>query len=55
MNDLGKRIRLRRLLKGENHKALIVAFDHAQYVGPIPGTEDPTGQVRRAKAVLAEA
>jgi len=47
VSEIGKRIRLRRLLKGENHKALIVAFDHAQYVGPIPGTEDPAGQVRR--------
>jgi DhnA family fructose-bisphosphate aldolase class Ia len=47
VSDLGKRIRLRRLLKGDNHKALIVAFDHAQYIGPIPGTEDPAGQVRR--------
>jgi DhnA family fructose-bisphosphate aldolase class Ia len=47
VSDLGKRIRLRRILKNEQHKALIVAFDHAQYVGPIPGTEDPAAQVRR--------
>jgi len=26
---------------------LIVAFDHALVLGPIPGTEDPLGQVRR--------
>ncbi len=29
------------------HKALVVAFDHAMVLGPIPGTEDPLGQIGR--------
>ncbi len=32
---------------GCGHRALIVAFDHALVLGPIPGTEDPLGQIRR--------
>jgi fructose-bisphosphate aldolase, class I len=30
-----------------DRRALIVAFDHALVLGPIPGTEDPLGQIRR--------
>jgi DhnA family fructose-bisphosphate aldolase class Ia len=29
------------------HRALVVAFDHALVLGPIPGTGDPLGQIRR--------
>ena len=47
MSDYGKKIRLHRILRAKNRKALIVAFDHAQYVGPIAGMEDPVAQVRR--------
>lgn len=47
MSDYGKKIRLNRILRAKRRKALIVAYDHAQYVGPIPGTEDPVSQVRR--------
>lgn len=35
------------MLGGARHRALIVAFDHALVLGPIPGTEDPLGQIRR--------
>ena len=36
-----------RVLGGAGHRALVVAFDHALVLGPIPGTEDPLGQIRR--------
>jgi class I fructose-bisphosphate aldolase len=29
------------------HRALVVAFDHALVLGPIPGTQDPLGQIQR--------
>lgn len=47
MSDCGKKIRLRRILGKPDRRALIVAFDHALVLGPIPGTEDPLGQIRR--------
>lgn len=47
MSDCGKRVRLCRVLGGTGHRALVVAFDHAVVLGPIPGTEDPLGQIRR--------
>ena len=47
MSECGKRIRLNRVLGGANHRALVVAFDHALVLGPIPGTEDPLSQIRR--------
>lgn len=47
MSDCGKSIRLSRVLGGTGHRALIVAFDHALVLGPIPGTQDPLGQIRR--------
>lgn len=51
MSDYGKKIRLNRILRARKRKALIVAYDHAQYIGPIPGTIDPGSQIRRfAKA-----
>ncbi len=34
-------------MRGAGHRALIVAFDHALVLGPIPGTENPLGQIRR--------
>jgi fructose-bisphosphate aldolase, class I len=30
-----------------HRRALIVAFDHALVLGPIPGTEDPLGKIQR--------
>ena len=37
------------------HRALIVAFDHALVLGPIPGTGDPLGQIRRFAEAKADA
>jgi len=47
VSDCGKTIRLRRILGNPDQRALVVAFDHALMLGPIPGTEDPLGQIRR--------
>ncbi|HEX7424237.1 MAG TPA: hypothetical protein VF311_10200 [Terriglobales bacterium] len=47
MSDCGKKLRLCRVLGGADHHALVVAFDHALVLGPIPGTEDPLAQIRR--------
>jgi DhnA family fructose-bisphosphate aldolase class Ia len=47
LSDCGKKVRLCRVLGGAGHRALVVAFDHALVLGPIPGTEDPLGQIRR--------
>jgi DhnA family fructose-bisphosphate aldolase class Ia len=45
LSYFGKQIRLHRILGGEKHKPLIVAFDHALPLGPIPGTVNPADQV----------
>jgi DhnA family fructose-bisphosphate aldolase class Ia len=47
VSDCGKKIRLNRVLGGSKHRALVVAFDHALILGPIPGTEDPLGKIRQ--------
>ena len=47
MSDCGKKIRLNHVLGGAEHRALVVAFDHALVLGPIPGTEDPLGKIRQ--------
>jgi DhnA family fructose-bisphosphate aldolase class Ia len=47
VGDCGKRIRLNRVLGGCEHRALVVAFDHALVLGPIPGTEDPLGKIQQ--------
>jgi DhnA family fructose-bisphosphate aldolase class Ia len=47
VSDCGKKIRLIRVLGGSKHRALVVAFDHALILGPIPGTEDPLGKIRQ--------
>jgi DhnA family fructose-bisphosphate aldolase class Ia len=47
LSDCGKKLRLCRVLGGARRRALVVAFDHALVLGPIPGTEDPLGQIRR--------
>jgi len=44
--DFGKAIRLRRLLR-EDRGTLVIAFDHALVLGPIPGTLDPGHQIQR--------
>lgn len=45
LSDFGKQIRLNRILGGEESRPLIVAFDHALPLGPIPGTLNPARQV----------
>lgn len=47
MSDFGKKIRLNRVLNEQGRGTLVVAFDHALVVGPIPGTENPCGQISR--------
>jgi len=47
LSDCGKKIRLGRVLGKPDCRALIVAFDHALVLGPIAGTEDALGQIRR--------
>lgn len=47
MSDCGKKIRLNRVLGGSKRRALVVAFDHALVLGPIPGTEDPLGKIQQ--------
>ena len=47
MSNCGKRIRLNRVLGDGERRALVVAFDHALVLGPIPGTEDPLGKIRQ--------
>ena len=46
MTRYGKDIRLRRILHAHRGR-LVVAFDHAGVLGPIPGTGDPGGQIAR--------
>ena len=43
------------MLGPAGHRALVVAFDHAMVLGPIPGTENPAGQVRRFAEARADA
>jgi len=47
VSDCGKKIRLNRVLGSSKRRALVVAFDHALVLGPIPGTEDPLGKIRQ--------
>lgn len=47
MSDYGKNIRLNRVLNEPGKGTLVVAFDHALVLGPIPGTEDACGQISR--------
>jgi DhnA family fructose-bisphosphate aldolase class Ia len=54
--DFGKAIRMKRLLR-QDRGTLVIAFDHALVLGPIPGTFDPERQIHlfieaRADAVL---
>jgi len=47
LSHCGKKLRLKRVLGKPEGRALIVAFDHALVLGPIPGTENPVGQIQR--------
>jgi DhnA family fructose-bisphosphate aldolase class Ia len=46
LSNSGKKIRLNRIVR-PGRKSLVVAFDHALSLGPIPGTENPANQIRR--------
>jgi DhnA family fructose-bisphosphate aldolase class Ia len=46
LGDVGKKIRLNRILREPGHGSLVVAFDHALVLGPISGTENPNEQIR---------
>jgi DhnA family fructose-bisphosphate aldolase class Ia len=50
MSRTGKAIRLHRIFRSASQRALIVAYDHALMLGPIPGTEDPASYLRRFAA-----
>lgn len=47
MSASAKKLRLNRIFHGRSRGILVVAFDHALVLGPIPGTEDAPGQIRR--------
>ncbi len=47
MSDTGKAIRLNRILRRPSGRVLIVAYDHALMLGPIPGTENPAAMLAR--------
>jgi DhnA family fructose-bisphosphate aldolase class Ia len=51
LSEFGKQIRLSRILGDEEYRPLIMAFEHALPLGPIPGTANPAAQVE----ALAEA
>jgi len=55
VSDCGKKIRLRRILGKPDRRALIVAFDHALVLGPIPGTEDPLDKIHAFADAEADA
>lgn len=54
MAESGKKIRLNRVLGGAGHRALVVAFDHALVLGPIPGTQNPLRQMERFAQAKAD-
>ena len=47
MSDFGKRVRLNRILRAPGKGSLVIAFDHAFVLGPIPGTRNAAEQIRR--------
>jgi DhnA family fructose-bisphosphate aldolase class Ia len=54
LSDFGKAIRLKRILR-QQRGTLVVAFDHALVLGPIPGTLEPELQIRRFVEAGADA
>jgi DhnA family fructose-bisphosphate aldolase class Ia len=54
LGDFGKQIRLSRILQ-HHRRTLVVAFDHALILGPIAGTLDPAGQIKRLVEARADA
>jgi class I fructose-bisphosphate aldolase len=55
MTNAGKAIRLNRIFRTPSSKALVVAYDHAQMLGPIAGTEKPVPMIRRLAAARVDA
>jgi DhnA family fructose-bisphosphate aldolase class Ia len=55
MTSAGKAIRLNRIFRTPSSKALVVAYDHAQMLGPIPGTEKPAPMIRRLAVARVDA
>jgi fructose-bisphosphate aldolase, class I len=51
----GQKLRLKRVLGRPERPALVVAFDHALVLGPIPGTENPVAQIQRFAEAQADA
>jgi DhnA family fructose-bisphosphate aldolase class Ia len=47
LGNIGKRIRLNRILRRPHEGSFVVAFDHALAHGPIAGTKNPIDQIRR--------
>jgi DhnA family fructose-bisphosphate aldolase class Ia len=54
LSNSGKKIRLNRIIR-PGRKSLVIAFDHASVLGPIPGTENPAHQIRRFTDAGADA
>jgi class I fructose-bisphosphate aldolase len=54
LGEFGKAIRLKRILR-QDRGTLVIAFDHALVLGPIPGTLDPARQIRRFVEARADA
>jgi DhnA family fructose-bisphosphate aldolase class Ia len=46
LSEHGKKLRMNRIFRGPGRRALIVAFDHPLFFGPLPGTAEPQKQVR---------
>ena len=47
MSQIGKEVRLHRILNPKSHNAIVVAMDHAAVLGPIPGIVDPVETVKQ--------
>ncbi len=55
MTSTGKAIRLNRIFRTPSSKALVVAYDHPQMLGPIAGTEKPLVMIGRLAASRVDA
>jgi len=50
MSQIGKELRLNRMLNPKSKNAIVVAMDHAAVLGPIPGIVDPVETVKTLAA-----
>jgi DhnA family fructose-bisphosphate aldolase class Ia len=41
MSQIGKEVRLAKLLNPKSKNSIVVAMDHAPVLGPLPGIVDP--------------